>query len=170
MSALSASNSYLTCKLNKELFAIPVEQVIDIIEVSVITKIPQTPIFIRGVTNLRGNILPVIETRTKFTMESIEDTIDTCIVVLSVIVENDEIQVGIVVDQVLEVANIEPTQIKPKPNIGRKYSNDYIIGIAQIAEEFILVLDVNKVFSNDEIINMAELSSEELIAFWKINL
>jgi len=162
MSALSSSNSYLTCKLDKELFAIPVEQVIEIIEVSVISKIPQTPVFIRGVTNLRGNILPVIETRTKFAMDKIKDTIDTCIVVLSVVVENDEIQVGIVVDQVLEVANIEPNQIKPKPNIGRKYSNDYIIGIAQVGEEFILVLDVNRVFSNDEIINLAELSTEEL--------
>jgi purine-binding chemotaxis protein CheW len=162
MSAFSASNSYLTCKLDKELFAIPVEQVIEIIEVSVITKIPQTPIYIRGVTNLRGNILPVIETRTKFAMETIKDTIDTCIVVLNVKVDEDEIQVGIVVDQVLEVATIEPSQIKPKPNIGRKYSNDYIIGIAQLANDFILVLDVNRVFSNDEIINMAELSSEEL--------
>lgn len=161
MSALSASNSYLTCKLDKELFAIPVEQVIEIIEVTTITKIPQTPVFIRGVTNLRGNILPVIETRVKFAMDKIKDTIDTCIVVLNVKVEEDEIQVGIVVDQVLEVTNFEPSQIKPKPNIGRKYANEYIVGIAQTAQEFILVLDVNKVFSNDEIINMSELTSEE---------
>ena len=151
----------LTFKLDEEIFAVPVEQVMEIIEVSQITKIPQTPEYIRGVTNLRGNVLPVIETRMKFGMPSIKDTIDTCIIVMAVQMHEEEIQLGVLVDAVMEVTQFETNQIKDKPNIGKKYKSEFITGIANSDDRFILLLDVNKVFSSDEIIQINEITEEE---------
>lgn len=161
MNTQSQSGSYLTFKLDGEFFAIPVGHVIEIIEVTQITKIPQTSEYIRGVTNLRGSVLPVIETRTKFGLDQIQDTIDTCIIVLTVMYEKEEIQLGIVVDQVVEVSEFDYTQIKPKPSIGRKYSNEYITGIAHSDDAFVLILNINKVFSTEEIIQVSEVAATE---------
>ncbi|TNE70582.1 chemotaxis protein CheW [bacterium] len=157
----SSFNAYLTFKLDREIFAIPVEQVIEIIEVSQITKIPQTSDFVLGITNLRGNVLPVIDTRVKFGMEQVPQTIDSCIIVIAVHNQNEESHLGILVDSVMEVSEFEAKHIKAKPTIGRKFNNEYITGIVQSEEQFVLLLNVNKVFDNEEIIQMNELSDNE---------
>lgn len=161
MDNLSRSNSYLTFKLDQELFAIAVESVIEIIEVSQITKIPQTPEYVRGITNLRGNVLPVVETRIKFGMEAIPDSIDTCIIVISVKIEGEGVNLGILADSVMEVSQFEAKDVKAKPNIGRKYNNNYITGIVRSEDNFVLMLNVNKVFDTEEIIQMTDMSDVE---------
>lgn len=143
--------SYLSFRLADEVFAVHVAKVMEIIEVSRITKIPQTPDFMRGITNLRGNVLPIIDSRLKFGMEQVEDTVDTCIIVLSITIDEDEVTVGALVDSVVEVVDIAEKQIKAKPKIGKKYASQYINGIAQVDEDFIILLDVDQVFSSEEI-------------------
>ncbi len=159
MNGLSQTGSYLTLRLGGEVFALPVEKVLEIIEVSQITRIPQTDSWVRGVTNLRGSVLPVIETRLKFGMESVPDSVDTCIVVLSVNYENETVQLGALVDSVVEVTTLEPDTIKAKPSIGRKYANEFITGIAHAGDRFILLLDADRVFNTEEIVQLHELTA-----------
>src|SRR5687768_11883119 len=97
------SQSYLTFRLGGEIFAASVLHVIEILELSKITKVPRSPAFMRGVINLRGNVLPVIDTRSKFGLESAADTVDTCIMVLNIESGNEKIMVGALVDAVQEV-------------------------------------------------------------------
>src|SRR6476620_9314049 len=100
MSIIQQTESYLTFKLDNELFAINVGKVLEILEVKPITKVPKSPLFMRGVINLRGNILPVIDTRNKFSMPKEDFTIDTCIIVLNIDTGTDVLLVGAIVDSV----------------------------------------------------------------------
>jgi purine-binding chemotaxis protein CheW len=145
------SQSYLTFRLDEEIFAASVATVLEILELSKITKVPGTPEFMRGVINLRGNVLPVIDTRLKFGMAKIPDTVNTCIMVLSLQLGNDVINIGALVDAVLEVFEIDERQIQPPPDIGGKYRSEFITGIFKTEHDFVMLLDMNKVFSVDDI-------------------
>src|SRR5258705_6520490 len=100
-------NSFLSFRLGDELFAANVSKVLEILEIPKITKVPRSPAFMRGVVNLRGNVLPVIDTRIKFGLPTIDDTINSCILVLSIELEGKEIVLGAIVDEVKEVTEIE---------------------------------------------------------------
>ncbi len=145
------TESYLTFKLDSELFAINVSKVLEILEVKPITKIPKSPSFMKGVINLRGNILPVIDTRNKFCMPQEDFTIDTCIIVLNIHTANDSILVGAVVDSVQKVIDIPAESIQPSLSMGAIYREDFINGIGKIDEDFIMILNIDKVFSAEEI-------------------
>ena len=153
------SQSYLTFKLDKEIFGSTVNRVLEIIEVPKITRVPQAPEFMRGVINLRGRVLPVIDTRIKFGMNSIEDTVDTCIVVLSVEVDNQELVLGALVDAIQAVLEIEDEEIQDPPAFQSGYHSDLITGMVKRDEDFILMLDMEKVFSSQEIIQLKESES-----------
>ncbi|MEP7231138.1 MAG: chemotaxis protein CheW [Ginsengibacter sp.] len=146
-----ATESYLTFKLESELFAINVSKVLEILEVKPITKIPKSPPFMKGVINLRGNILPVIDTRNKFCMPQADFTIDTCIVVLNINAGNESLLVGAIVDSVQKVIDIPEDLIQPSLSIGAIYREDFINGIGKIDENFIMILNIDKVFSAEEI-------------------
>jgi purine-binding chemotaxis protein CheW len=143
--------SYLTFKLDDELFAINVEQVLEILEMKPITKIPKSPEFMKGVINLRGNILPVIDTRNKFGLPNASFTIDTCIVVLSIQTDKEAILVGAVVDAVQKVIDIPHNHIQPSASIRAVYREDFVSGIGKVEDEFIMILNINKVFSADDV-------------------
>ena len=149
-------NSYLTFELDQEVFAANVTNVINILEMTKITKVPKSPAYMKGVINLRGNVLPVIDTRLKFEMEAAEITKNTCILVLEVDIEGDHIQVGAIVDAVKEVIEIEPDDIKPPPSIGEKYKSEFITGVAEDNEGFIMIMDMNKVFSTADVVSLRE--------------
>jgi purine-binding chemotaxis protein CheW len=149
-------DSYLSFKLGDELFAANVAKVLNILEMVKITKVPKAPEYMKGVINLRGNVLPVIDTRIKFGMTPTEFSKNTCILVLDIIVDGDEIQVGSLVDSVQEVLEITKEGIQPPPNIGSKYKSEFIFGMAKQKEEFIMLLDMDKVFSVEEIVNLKE--------------
>jgi purine-binding chemotaxis protein CheW len=155
------TTSYLSFRLADEFFAAPVGKVLEILEVSRITKVPQCPLYMRGVINLRGSVLPVIDTRIKFGMPVVEDTVNTCIIVLNIEIDRETIAIGTLVDGVQEVLEIEKEAIKPAPSIGSKYKSEFIEGMVKLNEEFIMMLNLDKVFSSDELMTVKESTLEE---------
>lgn len=154
-------NSYLSFKLGEETFASNVGKVLNILEMAKITQIPKTPSYIKGVINLRGAVLPVVDTRMKFGMTPIEVTTNTCILVLEVKVDNESFNIGAIVDSVQEVLEIDPEDIQAPPNIGTKYRSEFIYGMLKSEEEFTMLLDMDKVFSTDELTDLKENISKE---------
>ncbi|MBI9067275.1 MAG: chemotaxis protein CheW [Salinivirgaceae bacterium] len=149
-------NSFLSFTLQEEYFAANVAKVLNILEMSKITKIPKSPDYMLGVINLRGTVLPVIDQRIKFGMEATEYTSQTCILVLDIDIDGEKIQVGALVDSVQEVLEITEDQIQPPPNIGSKYKSQFIYGMAKNKDEFIMLLDMDKIFSADELIDLKQ--------------
>ena len=131
-------------------------KIMEILEVPKITRVPQAPNFLVGVINLRGAVLPVIDTRVKFGMSPIEYTINTCILVLSIEVNDEVIEVGALVDSVSEVFELNESKIMPSPTIASKYRVDYIKGMVQEDDHFLMVLDIDKVFSSNDLESISE--------------
>ncbi len=148
------TNSYLTFRVGGESFAANVNKVLNIVEITKITKVPQAPDYMLGVINLRGAILPVIDSRIKFGMPVTEITKNSFIIVMQVAMSNKIVDIGILVDSVNEVLEIDVKDILPPPNVGNKYKTDYISGVINVNEEFVMVLDIQEVFSSDEIIDI----------------
>ncbi len=144
-------HSYLTFLLNEELFSVNVGKVIEILEVPKLTKVPQAPNYMAGVMNLRGNVLPVIDTKIKFGLGNTEIQQKTCIVVLDISIEGESVYVGALVDSVLDVLELTKDEILPPPTVGIKYRPEFIIGIGKVKEDFIMILNIDKVFSTDEL-------------------
>lgn len=157
---LTEINSYLSFNLGEEEFAAHVGKVLNILEMTKITEVPKAPEYMKGVINLRGTVLPVVDTRIKFGMTPTEYTNNTCIVVMEVEIEGDNVQVGALVDSVQAVLEINDAQIQPPPSIGSKYKSDLIYGMAKVDERFIMLLDMDKVFSSDEVILVKEKAEE----------
>ena len=153
---LDQINSYLSFKLGGETFAANVGKVLNILEMTEITKVPKAPDYMKGVINLRGTVLPVVDTRIKFSMPATEYTNNTCILVMEVEVDGEQVQVGGLVDAVQAVLEIDQEDILPPPSIGSKYRSEFISGMAKIDDKFIMLLNMDRVFSSDEIINMKE--------------
>ena len=154
-------DSYLSFRLGHESFAVRVSKVIEILEVPHITKVPKSPTFMRGVINLRGTVLPVVDTRLKFSMKEAADSVNTCIVVFSINFELEVMMVGALVDEVQEVFEMDEGTLMPPPSIGGKYKTEFIRGMTKKNEDFLMVLEVDKIFSNDEIINIQSNTEEK---------
>lgn len=151
-----AIETFLSFSLGTEVFAINVSKVINILELKPITKVPRTPSFLKGVINLRGTVLPVIDLRLKFGLPEKEATVDTSIIVLNIEKDGEDVLLGIMVDAVKEVLEFKTDEIAPAPSIGTKYDSNFIQGMWRIEESFIMVLDIDKVFSIEEIIDFKE--------------
>jgi len=151
-----ASDSYLTFKMGEEKFGAHVGQVLNILEMTRVTEVPKAPDFMKGVINLRGMVLPVIDTRIKFGLPETEYTKNTCIVVMDLQLEGETVHIGAIVDEVLSVIEIEPGQIEPAPSIGQQYHSAFIDGMAREEEEFVMLLDMQKVLSEAEIAGLSE--------------
>jgi len=147
----SKINSYLTFKLENEYFAANVAKVLNILEMTKITKVPKAPEYMKGVINLRGTVLPLIDTRIKFEMSETEFTTNTCILVLEIDVNKETVQVGALVDSVHEVIELDDKQIMPPPSLGNKYKSEFIEGIAKVGDDFVMILDMDLIFSTDEL-------------------
>jgi len=151
-----AIQTFLSFKMDKEVFAINVSKVINILEMKQITKVPKTPKFLKGVINLRGTVLPVVDLRIKFGLPEKETTVDTSIIVLSIEKDGETTLLGTLVDAVSEVLELKMDEIAPSPTIGTKYDSGFIQGMWKVDEEFIMILDIDKVFSVDDIIDFKE--------------
>lgn len=154
MNENSTQKSYLSFKLGKETFASNVSKVLNILEMPQITEVPQTPEYMVGVMNLRGAVLPVIDTRIKFGMGATVITANTCVLVLEISTKEKEVRIGALVDAVEEVLEIEEQDIKPSPSIGTKYNTEFILGMVQQGESFIMILNMDNVFTAHEIIHL----------------
>ncbi len=162
-STVSTLTSYLSFQLGEEMFAADVSKVLEILEMRSITKVPRSPSYMRGVINLRGSVLPVLDTRIKFGLQAKEDTVDTCIVVLNVVMEGESITLGALVDSVEEVLELTEADIEAPPVIGNKFNPEYLHGMVKMDETFIMVLNVDKVFSTDELVVVVENTSDKIL-------
>ncbi len=163
---ITRTRQYLTFTLGEEHFALDVANVREILEFTSVTKVPQTPEFMRGVINLRGSVVPVMDMRLKFGMSITEKSVDTCVIVVEVSLEGETTVLGALVDSVQEVFELEPEQIEPAPRIGTKLRTEFIRGMGKRDDQFIIILDIDKVFSSDElaILNQADNTGEKMIA------
>lgn len=152
---ISETRQYLTFKLMDEVFAVDVEKVREILEFTSITKVPQTPEYMRGVINLRGSVVPVMDMRLKFGLPESEKTVNACIIVVEVSYEDGIVIIGALADSVQEVFELEPEQIEPPPHIGAKISPNIILGMGKSDGQFIMILDIDKIFNCDEL-NLTE--------------
>jgi purine-binding chemotaxis protein CheW len=148
--------SYLTFKLGEEQFGIHVSQVLNILKMIKVTEVPKSPAYMKGVINLRGSVLPVIDIRIKFGMPEKEYTNNTCIIVMDLDMDGETTYLGTIVDEVLSVHEIEEKQVEPPPSIGEKYKSEFIYGMAKVDESFIMLLDMQKVLSVDELQEVIE--------------
>ena len=156
VTGINEVRQYLTFKLGEEVFGLDVGKVREILDFTAITKVPRTPDFMRGVINLRGSVVPVVDMRVKFGMSSTEKTVNTCIIVTEVRLEGETTVLGALVDSVQEVFELEPGQIEPAPRIGTRLKTEFILGMGKRDERFIMLLDVDKVFSCDELLLVQE--------------
>ena len=147
-------NSYLSFKLGQEAFAVNTGKVLNILEMTKITEIPNAPGYMKGIINLRGMVLPIIDLRQKLGYSFTEITNNTCIIVFDTTIGKESLLVGAIVDTVQAVIEFEEKEIMPPPNIGSKFRSDFIIGITNQIDTFIMVLDIDAVFSFDEINTM----------------
>ena len=159
--SLSDLQTYLSFKLGEEVFAINVSKVLNILEMKPITKVPKSPDYLKGVINLRGSVLPVVDLRLKFGLPENKITVDTNIIVLSIDKEGETIMLGILIDAVREVLEFKTEEIAPSPTIGTKYNSGFIKGMWRVDENFIMILDIDKVFSVEEIIDFQEHITEK---------
>src|SRR5579863_2367870 len=148
---ITTTRQYLTFKLGDEVFATDVAKVREVLDFTTITKIPRTPDFMSGVINLRGNVVPVVDLRLCFEMSKTEKTVNTCIVVVEVMLEGEPTVIGALADSVEEVVDLEPEQIQPAPKIGTQIRTDFIKGMGKRDTQFIMILDIDKVFSAEEL-------------------
>jgi len=151
VSEITESRQYLTFSLADEIFAVDVAKVREILEFNTITKVPQTPGFMRGVINLRGSVVPVMDMRLKFGMAETERTINTCIIVVEIAAGDETLVLGMLADSVQEVFELEPEHIEPAPRIGMKLDTTFIRGMGKHGDTFIIILDIDRVFSADDL-------------------
>jgi len=144
---------YLTFGLGGEEYGLEILKVKEIIGIMDITMVPQTPEFVKGVINLRGKVIPVVDLRLKFTMPTSEYTRETCIIVVDV----ENILMGIIVDTVSEVMNIQSKDIEPAPSFGSNINTDFITGIGKLKEKVVILLDIEGVLSNGEMNMVSEI-------------
>ncbi len=154
---------YLTFHLGSELFALPIEHIREIIEYSNITAIPLMPEFLRGVINLRGAVVPVIDLSSRFGRTQTEIGRRTCVIMLEV--DNPEVDLqllGVLVDSVSEVMSIDRNQIEPRPSFGANLRTDFIDGILRVDGRIVVILDVRQVVSLDELAELVGMASGDL--------
>ncbi len=142
---------YLTFTLASEEYGIGILKIREIIGMMPITTVPQTPGFVKGVINLRGKVIPVIDLRLRFGMDAIDYTERTCIIVVEIEGSAGTVQIGIVVDAVSEVLNVNAEDVEETPTFGAKLNTDYILGMAKMEGGVKILLDIDKVLSSEEI-------------------
>lgn len=148
---ITEAAQYMTFRLGDELFAIGVSQVREVLEIARITRVPTAPDYMRGVVNVRGKAIPVVDLRRRFGLAPAPDTLHTRIIVMELELDGETTILGGVADSVHEVIELEPGQIDPPPRIAMRWRTEFIRGMGRRGEDFIIVLDINAVFSSQEL-------------------
>jgi purine-binding chemotaxis protein CheW len=147
---IGSTSQYLTFKLDQELFAVDIGKVREVLEFTTMTKVPRMPDFMRGVINLRGNMVPVIDLRLKLGLTMTEKTIDTCVVILEVEVDGERTVLGALVDSVQEVIELDPGNVIPPPSMGNRIDTTVLRGVGKRDDQFVMILDLDRVLAADE--------------------
>lgn len=143
--------TYLSFTLGGENFAVDVKNVIKILQMQQFTKIPQSPDYLKGIINIRGNVIPVVDTYYKFGFQSPENENNSIIIILNIHIRGEDSNVGIMVDKANEVFEAETSSIRDYPSLAEKYNSNFIVGVYKKQDDFILMLDIEKVFSSEDI-------------------
>ena len=151
---------YFTFKLGKEEYGVEILKVREIIGLMSVTEVPRTPDYIRGVINLRGKIIPVLDIRIKFGLTAAEDTDETCIIVIDVEHQGTQVQIGTLVDSVCEVLDISDADIEPAPSFGGNLECRFIRGIAKMEEKVRILLEIEDVLTSEDLQQMAQDSEQ----------
>ncbi len=152
---------YLTFALEKELYGLQILAVQEIIQLVAITAVPRTPDFVRGVINLRGKVIPVVDLRRKFAMDTVEDTEQSCIIVVQVATNGSALTMGVVVDQVAEVLDVAADQIEPPPAFGAAVDTGFILGMGKVGDSVIMLLDIRRVLAGGELAAVQQMARDE---------
>ncbi len=145
------SQQYVTFRLENELFGVEVTRTKEILSLTPVTLIPQTPDYMLGVINLRGQVVPVVDMRLKLGMNAGDDTEDTCIIVVEILVDGESITIGALADAVSEVLEVRTDQIEPPPKLGTRLKTEYITGMGKIDDQFMILLNIDRIFNTDEL-------------------
>jgi purine-binding chemotaxis protein CheW len=154
--SLELAGKYLTFISGDEEFGLGILKVQEIIGMMKVTRVPRVSHYIRGVINLRGKVIPIIDLRRRFGVEATDDTDRTCIVVVQVQRDDAEVTMGIVVDEVSEVLDINAEAIEPPPRFGATVDTAFLLGIGKMADKVIMLLDIDRVLSEDEVAELHE--------------
>lgn len=152
----SQSSTYLTFYLEQDLFGLNIDKVREVLEYTKITKVPRTEDYMRGVINVRGHAVPVVDLRLKFGLDQGEQTVDTCIIIVELEMEGESSTMGVLVDGVQEVLDIPAEQIEKPPRLGNKIDTQFIQGIGKLEDRFVIILDIQSVFSAEELSGIVE--------------
>jgi len=159
--ALSAlAGKYLTFKLDVEEFGLEILKVQEIIKMMDITRVARTPPFVRGVINLRGKVIPVVDLRLKFDMETKANTDKTCVIVVTVHRSSGSVVMGIIVDEVSEVLDVAGASIEPAPEFGAAVDTSFILGMGKVGERVVTLMDVDRVLSGEDVAAVASVGIE----------
>jgi len=156
---VAEQKQYLTFLLANEEYAIGILKVKEIIEYDTVTTVPKTPKWVRGVINLRGAVVPVVDLAIKFGLELKPVTKTTCIVIVETQFESQNTTIGILVDAVSQVMELATEDLQPVPEFGTRVKVDYLLGMAQLGKKFALLLDVDRVLSTDELLHLNGVAS-----------
>jgi len=151
------AGKYLTFKLAEEEYGLEILKVQEIIRMQTVTRVPRTPEYVRGVINLRGKVIPVIDLRCKFGMSTQDDTDKTCIIVVQVHSAEHRVVMGVIIDEVREVLDIDAGSIEDTPSFGASVNTDFITGIGKVGETVKMLLDIDKVLTVSEVAQIATL-------------
>ncbi len=158
---IAGDGKYLTFALGHEEYGLEILKVREIIGYMDITAVPQTPDYVNGVINLRGKVIPVIDLRSKFEMETVEITEETCIIVVEIEHKEAEIETGIIVDKVSEVLDINGDNIEQAPQFGSKIDSEFILGMGKVGESVKILLDIDKVLAVSALLEIAGSGRDE---------
>ncbi len=142
-----AGGQFLTFMLDEEVYAVEITQVREVLDLTKITKIPRMPDFMRGVINLRGGVVPIVDLRKKFGMDAVEESVNTCIIIIELNIDDETTLFGAIADSVKEVIMLEMDSIGAAPHIGTRVNTDFIRGMSKKDDDFIILLDIARVFS-----------------------
>ena len=141
----------LTFKLDDEVFAIEIARVREVLEYTQLTKVPRTPDFLRGVINLRGNVIPVVDLRRMFSMGSTEASVNACIIIVEVEMDGEEMILGLLADSVQEVLELPRAQIEKPPKFGARLKNEFLQGMGRREDHLLMILSIDEVFSSSDL-------------------
>jgi purine-binding chemotaxis protein CheW len=155
---------FLTFTLGKEVFAMDIRTVREIIQFAAMTTVPLMPVFVRGVINLRGAVVPVIDLHARFGRTPATVGKKSCIVIFDAIRDGERVELGLLVDAVSEVIEIAPAQIEPPPNFGTAVRRDFIKGMGKVADRFVIILEPDRAFDVTEMAALCEASQDAVAA------
>ena len=152
VTGINETSQYLSFNLDQEVFALSISQVREVLDFTEVTKVPRMPDFMSGVINLRGGVVPVVDLRLKFGLPATDRTVDTCIIIMEIAIDGETTLIGALADSVQEVMTLDPENIEPPPRIGTRLKTEFIKGMGKKNDNFIILLDIDRVFSSDELV------------------